>query len=484
MNTFIKELEKTNKFGYTENGAHTRTTTDKALYDLFAFGATYRERSEEDCILLFKKAFLENPVLSLKCLFYIRDITDGTGERRFFISCYKWLIKNYPEYAERNMKFIPTFGRWKDIFDIFCDTSLENKAFDFVEKQLFKDLSNKYPSLCAKWCPSCNTSSAETRRKAKKFINYLGWTPKHYRKILSALREKINVLERYLSLKEWDKIDFSKVPSVAGLKYSDLFNTKPELSTRYSEYISNKETKVNTKTLYPYQIINSAIKKDTPNEIIEKYWKNLPDYFQNTKDKVICVVDTSGSMTWGYDSVRPIDVAISLGMYCAERLQGDFHNKYISFSSYPQFVEIEGVDLKDKINRVYRKNLCENTNIKATFDLLKKACLNAKEEDRPNKIIIISDMEIDGYYHHIDLDNSTFMENIRKEWAAAGLEMPAIVYWNVNARHNNVLEDADTSYVTYVSGYSPAIFKQIMSGISGIVVMYDKLLDDRYKDIM
>lgn len=483
MNTFIKELKETNKFGYTENGARTRTTTDKALYDLFAFGAAYRERSEEDCIFLFKKAFEKNPVLSLKCLFYLRDVTDGQGEKRFFISCYKWLIKNYPEHAERNMKFIPTFGKWKDIFDIFCDTSLENKAFDFVERQLFKDLSDKYPSLCAKWCPSCNTSSVETRRKAKKFIKYLGWTPKHYRKILSILRERINVLERLLSAKEWDKIDFSKVPSVASLKYTHLFQTRPELAKRYWKYISNKNTKVNTKALYPYQVVNKALDYHISKDIVEKYWDNLPDYIQNADEKIMCVVDTSASMRWSAGSANPIEVAISLGMYCAERLGGTFHNKYISFSSCPRFIEIEGVDFRDKVRRIYNKNLCENTNIQATFDLLKGACLKSKEEDRPTKIIIISDMEMD-IFNGVEDFNKTLMENIREDWRQCGLEMPSLVYWNVNARHNNILDDAKNTNVTYVSGYNTAIFKQIMEGKTGMEVMYDKLLSDRYKDIM
>ena len=482
-NTFIKTLQKNANFGYTENGAKTRLSTEKTLYDLFAFGGAYRYRTDEDCILLFKKAFKENPFLSIKCLFYIRDITDGQGERRFFRVCYQWLIKEHPDVAIRNMEYIPTFGTWKDLFDIFCDTSLEEAAFTLVKNQLDKDLTEKYPSLCAKWCPSYNTSSKKTKRKAKKFIEFIGISEKRYRKILSLLRERINVLERLLSAKEWDKIDFSRVPSIAGLKYAHLFQTRPELAKRYMEYISNKNTKVNAKALYPYQITNKALNCHILNDIVEKYWESLPDYIQNADEKIMCVVDTSASMRWSNRSARPIDVAISLGMYCAERLDGAFHNKYISFSSRPQFIEIEGIDFKDKVKRIYNKNLCENTNIQATFDLLKEAYLKSKEEDRPTKIIIISDMEMDIFNGYEDF-NKTLMENIREDWRQCGLEMPSLVYWNVNARHNNILDDANNTGVTYVSGYNTAIFKQIMEGKTGMEVMYDKLLSDRYKDIM
>ena len=485
-NTFIKTLQKNANFGYTENGAKTRLSTEKTLYDLFAFGGAYRYRTDEDCILLFKKAFEENPFLSIKCLFYIRDITDGQGERRFFRVCYQWLIKEHPDVAIRNMEYIPAFGTWKDLFDIFCDTSLEEAAFALVRNQLAKDLTEEYPSLCAKWCPSYNTSSKKTKRKARNFIKFMGISERRYRKILSLLRERINVLERLLSAKEWDKIDFSKVPSVAGLKYAHLFQTRPELAKRYWEYISNKNTKVNTKALYPYQVVNKALDYRISNDIVEKYWDNLPDYIQNADEKIICVVDTSASMRWSAGSAKPIEVAISLGMYCAERLGGTFHNKYISFSSHPQFIEIEGVNFKDKVKRIYNKNLCENTNIHATFDLLKEACLKSKEEDRPTKIIIISDMEMDeGCFNYETYEDAkTLMENIREDWRQCGLEMPSLVYWNVNARHNNILDDAKNTNVTYVSGYNTAIFKQIMEGKTGMEVMYDKLLSDRYKDIM
>lgn len=483
-NTFINTLKENSNFGYTENGAKTRLSTEKALYDLFAFGSAYRNRTNEECVFLFKKAFEENPFLSIKCLFYIRDITGGQGERRFFRVCYQWLIKEHPDVAKRNMKLIPTFGTWRDLFDIFCDTPLEETAFTLVKNQLGKDLVEEYPSLCAKWCPSCNTSSKKTRRKAKRFIKFIGISERKYRKILSLLRERIEVLERFLSAKEWDKIDFSRVPSVAGLKYANLFQTKPELSERYMKYISNKNTKINTKALYPYQIINKALDYHILNDVVEKYWENLPDYIQNADEKIMCVVDTSASMRWSNSSAKPIDVAISLGMYCAERLGGAFHNKYISFSANPQFIEIEGIDFKDKVKRIYSKNLCENTNIKATFDLLKEACLKSKEEDRPTKIIIISDMEMDDHFSGMTDINKTLMENIREDWRRCGLKMPSLVYWNVNARHNNILDDANNTGVTYVSGYNTVIFKQIMEGKSGMEVMYDKLLNDRYKDIM
>ena len=143
-------------------------------------------------------------------------------------------------------------------------------------------------------------------------------------------------------------------------------------------FAKDKTTKVNADTLYPYEVVEKALQyirwdgtisrvTEVERAMIEKYWENLPDYLNGNPCSMMCVVDTSGSMCG-----RPINVAISLGMYCAERIGGPFANHYISFSSRPQLIKVEGVDFMDKVARIYATNLCENTNIEATFDLLLK----------------------------------------------------------------------------------------------------------------
>lgn len=77
MNTLLNGLKNQSNYTYTENGAITHKTTKSMLLDMFAMGAAYRNRSEEDCILLFKNAYEENPEYALKCLFYIRDVRGG-----------------------------------------------------------------------------------------------------------------------------------------------------------------------------------------------------------------------------------------------------------------------------------------------------------------------------------------------------------------------------------------------------------------------
>lgn len=515
MSNFLNALKTETNYTYTENGAVTHKTTMSNLLDMFAMGAAMRQRSDEDVILMFKKAFEEDATYALKCLFYIRDVRGGQGERRFFRVCTKWLATNHTDYMKRNLKYVPEYGRWDDLY-VFVGTPLEADAFQIIKEQLALDCECKTPSLLAKWLKSENTSSAKSRVLGDMTRRYLGMTHKQYRKTLSILRERINVLERLMSAGEWDKIEFDKIPSRAGMIYKNAFarhdlervQAQPDALT-YEAFVKDTTTKVNAKALYPYECVYEASKimdcdawwsKNRPaldnieRLAINKYWDNLADYFQNAELNAMAVVDTSGSMTVGSTKAQlPINVAISLGMYCAEKANGPFHGHYISFSSRPQLIEIEGVDFCDKVARIYETNLCQNTNIEATFDLVLNTAIQnrMKQEDLPEKLIIISDMEFDsarGYYsyswngYNNPPAQETLMEGIERKWNAHGYKMPELVYWNVNARQNNIPMTAKNG-VMFVSGMSPSIFEQIMHNKDAFSLMMDVLNKERYAPI-
>lgn len=509
-NVFMNGLKNANNFAITENGALTHKSTMNNLMDLFAMGAAYRTRSDEDCILLFKNAYAENPVYALKCLFYIADCRGGQGERRFFRVCAKWLAKFDPEAMRRNLIHIPEYRRWDDLL-VFIGTPLQNDALSILKDQLELDVQCKTPSLLAKWLPSENTSSAKTRSQARVVRHYFNMTAKQYRKTLSILRARINVLERLMSENRWDEIEFDKIPSKAGLKYKNAFarhdiermKRNPEVKT-YADFAKDTETKVNAKVLYPYEVVAKATEvmgcsysywsprsakpmDDTDRLMVNKYWENLENYFQDKTFNGLAVVDTSASMR-GSNSAAPINVAISLGMYCAERAKGPFAGHYVSFSSRPQLIKVEGVDFCDKVKRIWQTNLCENTNIEATFDMLLNTAIqnHCTQEDLPENIIVISDMEFDnarGYYGRGNGNPKTLMEQIRVKWANHGYRMPKLVYWNVQARQNNIPEDIGVRDISYVSGMSPSIFNTILSGKSGYELMKEKLDSPRYECI-
>ena len=491
--TLLNALKETTNYTLTENGGVTHKTTNSDLLDMFAMGAAMRNRSVEDVILMFKKAYEENPELAMKMLFYIRDVRGGQGERRFFRECIKWAADNKDTQSSilKNIQYIPEFGRWDDLYSL-VGTSFEKDAMRVIKKQLALDVQSTTPSLLAKWLKSENASSKDSIRLGNITRKYLNMAHKEYRKVLAELRKRINIVERLMSENRWDEIEFDKIPSKAGLIYKNAFARRDIIKEKYKAFAQDVTSTVNAGTLYPYEVVDKAIQlfrsaryidlDDTDRLMINKYWDNLIDYFNGAKLDALCVVDTSGSMMG-----TPINVAVSLGLYCAERNKGPWHNHYISFSSYPQLIKTDGVDFCDKVKRIVQTNLCENTNIEATFDLILKTAIVSKAK-LPEYIIIISDMEFDQATNNwwrsnttlINKDNAeTVMEGIERKFIAAGLKMPKLIYWNVNARQANI-PMIGNHRVSYVSGFSPSIFTAILTGKTGWDLMLEAIDNDRY----
>lgn len=486
MNTFMNGLVNETNFGLTENGAVKHNTTKSAVLDMFALCGAYRRRSEADCILAFKNAYEENPVLALKCLFYLRDCRGGQGERRFFRVCFRWLAENHVDAANRNLINVSEYGRWDDLIYTTVDTRLEKNALAIVAKQLALDASCKTPSLLAKWLPSENASSKETKRVANIVRAGLGMTHKQYRQILSELRTKINIVEKLMSQNRWDEIEFDKIPSKAGLVYKNAFARRDLIAKKYEAFAKDETKTVNASTLYPYdvahKIFTEAYRHDvghTDRLMVQKYWDALPNYYGENEENGLAIVDTSGSM-----SGQPLEAAVSLGAYIAEKAHGPFAGHFITFSSRPELIKFEGIDITDKFMRAKRASWQMNTDLKAVFDMLLRVAKqnDTKVQDMPERLYIFSDMEFDRClslnYGDVEDKVNTLLENIAKEWAAAGYKLPKVVFWNLDARTQNI--PALGGRFSYVSGLSPVMIQTILSGKDGYDLMLEKLMSERY----
>lgn len=460
----------------TENLALTWKSTESKVLDLFSMGGALRTRTPKEIEKKISLALAEDKILAIKCLFYLRDVRGGQGERRTFRESLKILSSYHPEDTKKLISLIPEYGRWDDLF------YLNNIEIDeLLKAQLELDIKVERPSLLGKWLPSENSSSDKTKALARKVRKYLGYSSKKYRKLLTDLRSKIKIVETQMSQNKWNEIEYSKVTSKASLIYKDAFKKHDE--TRYEAYLESVEkgeTKINTKTLFPYEIVRQA--REQNNKTLDLLWKNLPDY---TKDdeKAIVVADVSGSMVG-----LPMDVSVSLAMYFAERNKGVFHNKFITFSAKPELQEISGESLNQKIRNLEQAHWDMNTNIQGVFDLLLNTAKDnsVPKEDLPSTIYIISDMEFDsatsGSYYDSTPDKTNF-EVIKEKYAEAGYEIPILVFWNVDSRQDNVPVTQNEKGVLLVSGCSPTVFGMVMEKQTPHEFMVNVLNSDRYKKI-
>lgn len=490
MNKLLNSMKQASNFTYTANGAITHKTTESKLLDMFAMGGSMRNRSVGDITLMFKNAYEENPVYALKCLFYLRDITQGQGERRFFRECIKWLAINHTEAARRNFEVIPDFGRWDDLYS-FIGTPLEKEVFEFIKEQFELDLNCKTPSLLGKWLPSENASSKETKEKAKITIKYFGLTPRSYRKALSILRSRINIVEKLMSQNRWEEIEFDKLPSKAGLIYRNAFARRDVIREKYQAFAQSKTTKVNAAALTPVDIADKIFNNsyylgstetslsETERLMLQKYWDNLKDFYNGREENGIAVVDVSGSMIG-----QPMNAAVSMGAYIAERGKGPFANHFITFSDTPELVEFTGVDITDKFLRAGTASWGNSTNIEAVFNLLLNTAIkqHLPQSEIPERIYIFSDMGFNrctGCYEQSDMN--TLLESIASHWKACGYEIPDLIFWNLNSHQENI--PAIGGRFSYVSGFSMNMVEAILSGKDGYDLMMIKLDSSRYEVI-
>lgn len=496
MNEYQQTLNMVNSLQQTENGATGFSTTGNNLVDLnFTVPSNHNNVREED-IKKFVQVLNDDLVTGVKWMFYLRDVREGLGERDSFVSFF-WALNAYnPEVACTVLPLIPEYGRWKDVVDILAgmpdDSPLADYIYSLIEKQMKEDVSNmalgKSVSLLAKWLPSVNASK-KARTLARRISNHLVLTFENYRKMLSALRQYIDVTEVKTCGDNWKEIDYNKVSSNANARYVKAFmKHDPERRQKYLNDLMSPVpvgTVMHAANLYPYEVYCKYTKYDrsswynriaqaVEDQGVEALWKNLKDI--PSVGNTMVVVDGSGSMETPINgsSAMAIDIARSLGVYFSERCTGEFKDKVIEFSKNPRFIDLTGCkSLADKYNVLREYTDCSNTNLEKVFDLLLMTAVDNKlpQDDLPKRILVVSDMEFDGAttiksYNHFQMmeQYKTLFQVIKDKWTAAGYTMPEIVFWNVNSRTQTIPVTYNEAGVILVSGFSVNNVNMILSG--------------------
>jgi hypothetical protein len=463
MNRFVKQATDYATTTTTDNGMKAYTTTYNSCVDLFfAIGAS----RGKDIIPAFTRAYAEDKRMATRIALWARDIRGGAGERKLYRDILEFLSTNDPSQARKLLKITAEVGRWDDILSEKLLTSpIGNDIIALVSTVL--DQRTAGCVLLAKWMP-------RKGKTASILSKGMGLTAKQYRKLLVGLT---NVVETDMCSKNWKGIVYPHVPSKAMKNYAEAF--KRNDGTRFESYVQSlvKGTeKINAKTLYPYEIISNIRDK----RVAQAQWDALPNYIGNSP--VLTMVDTSGSMETGSASVRPIDVAVSLGLYTATKNTGVFANLFLTFSGEPEFVSINPHDSIDmQVSKIRTAHWGMNTNIRRALELILSTAIkgDVPNHEMPKTLVIVSDMQFDGCCEGA---SETAFDFMSRRFADSGYSLPNIIFWNVNHR-DNVPVRFNQQGVALVSGFSPAIFNSILKNpedINPIAVMKSTVNVDRY----
>ena len=481
MLEFLKNLANRT---LTENGAVTERTTGSDCLDFFAAVGALRSQDEAEIAKRFLRAFAENKDLAMKILFYARDVRGGLGERRVFRVLLRYLAANEPAALRRNLPFVAEYGRWDDLLCLL-ETPMHAEAVALLRQQFEADMSalqtGESVSLLGKWLPSVNAHNAEAVRQAKLLARAFGMNEAAYRKALSALRREIRILENIL--RECDyTFDYAQQPSKAMFKYRKAFLRNDEARYRaFMQKVTCGEATLHTGTLMPYELVAAAYScTEAEREFLNATWNALEDFTNG--ENALVVADGSGSMYWG-SKPQPAAVAQSLAIYFAERNTGAFRNHFITFSMTPQLVEIKGEDLTEKVRYCRSFNECANTNLQAVFELILATAVQNRlpQKELPSVLYIVSDMEFDACARNSSLSN---FEQAKRLYKAHGYRLPQIVFWNVQSRNEQQPVRMNEQGCALVSGCTPRIFSQVMSGeMEPYKNMLHVLMSERYAPI-
>ena len=492
-------MEKMENVSYTENGAKGYKSTGKKLVDLNFKIPSFRDNPDRN---LFVEALEEDENLALRWLLYLRDVREGVGERSSFRDFVNTLIFENKELGKKFLQLpLEEYGRWDD-YIAFLDKhkkDVEQVILDKIISQLEKDEKSEHPSLLAKWLPSINASSVETRKMAGYISKKMELTPKEYRKLLVKLRKKIDIVESKMSANEWSEIDYEKVPSKANINYRNAFMAHdPSRREEYLESLNKGKKKINANAMFMHDIVHAYFDNGYWNyysvkeydETLEQLWKAQKKVkcFKNT----MVVRDGSGSMITpvGNSSVTAIDVANAITLYCAENMEGEYKDYFVTFSDNAECVKIPSAckTLKERLEFLQDYVDYSNTNIESVFNLLLDNALKNKvsQEDMPESILIISDQEFYqsescAYGLEGKPNYDTLFKTIGKVYKENGYKLPKVIFWNVNSRTNTIPMTENENGVILLSGFSKNLMSMVMSSeVSPYEALVKELKKSRY----
>ena len=465
MNKFVSTLSNVT---HTENLMPTYKSSGNACLDLFYRIGNRKNTATDGTVNLLanaEAALAENFTLAVKIIGWSRSVRDGAGVRENMRSI---LDKELIPLNKVDFSWFIDQGYWKDIF-YFAPDKVRDTVIAMIAGQL-----EAGSNLAKKWHPrkKKRNPNHKNSRWFMRTRTFMGLSERDFRKILSSY----NTVETAMCANNWDKIDYSTVPSVSMLRNKKQFEKHDK--ERFTEFgakavVEAKEgiKSVKAGAIYPHEIAKSVITNgdgwrskgsvignQAAKDIAIAQWLSLPDKFSTDK-KILVMGDTSGSMTMGDGDAMYISK--SLSVYCAERITGAFHNFCMTFSTTPKFHRF--TDEQTFIEKyMSMEDIIADTNIERAMDTILQFSVRNKvpAEDMPDMLLIISDMQFNEGTTDKSLNAQAMFE---KQYRNAGYAMPVIVYWNVRNSTGVPVRDEDTG-VALFSGASPNSIRQAIEG--------------------
>ncbi|MPL93831.1 hypothetical protein SDC9_39978 [bioreactor metagenome] len=473
-----EELYKVSEIDIEESESLNVNEVEKFIDNIVYF----RNATEEEIIENFRRIFYSGTSYSIKLLFFIRDKVNGLGERRVFRVLLNYLGNEHPKYIENNLTLIPKYGRWDDLYSLF-NTKVEDAVIDLFRNQIQIDINSNKPSTLGKWLKSENTSSKESRSFGNKTRRLLGYSPKEYRRLLSSLRRKIDIVETNISRREYSKINYENLTELNIKKYKKAFLKNDKADYEKFKLENPKKTFIFKSLENIISIIRETLNNPGINSIEDMYLKNLEYLIDknikdlNTFEDTLIINGIEGELIQNKN--RYFDILISTILLYNKLNLNSFKNYYMSFKNNPKFNKLTSTDYIGSIKSMSKNNINYNMDLNSALDLLLFTSIkkNLKPEAIPKSIMFIYNKSEDMSFNNLKF--------ISEKWINSGFEMPKIKLWNLK----DLSSKFSISYkdnVVIISGYNKYIWKYILESreIKNSNIIIDKFNNIQYNDLI
>lgn len=473
-----EELYKVSEIDIEESESLNVNEVEKFIDNIVYF----RNATEEEIIENFRRIFYSGTSYSIKLLFFIRDKVNGLGERRVFRVLLNYLGNEHPKYIENNLTLIPKYGRWDDLYSLF-NTKVEDAVIDLFRNQIQIDINSNKPSTLGKWLKSENTSSKESRSFGNKTRRLLGYSPKEYRRLLSSLRRKIDIVETNISRREYSKINYENLTELNIKKYKKAFLKNDKADYEKFKLENPKKAFIFKSLENIISIIRETLNNPGINSIEDMYLKNLEYLIDknikdlNTFEDTLIINGIEGELIQNKN--RYFDILISTILLYNKLNLNSFKNYYMSFKNNPKFNKLTSTDYIGSIKSMSKNNINYNMDLNSALDLLLFTSIkkNLKPEAIPKSIMFIYNKSEDMSFNNLKF--------ISEKWINSGFEMPKIKLWNLK----DLSSKFSISYkdnVVIISGYNKYIWKYILESreIKNSNIIIDKFNNIQYTDLI
>ena len=274
-------------------------------------------------------------------------------------------------------------------------------------------------------------------------------------------------------------------------------NTIERYSSNISEWIELEPERA----LLNFQI------EDKINEIRKNIHESLENSSYVTQNEIrinlnnsIGLYDVSNSMMDGQNIIKPIHICIGFAYVISKLSITPTRNPVgITFDSNPKMFNFKyDLDFVSAIHHIKNQSYGINTDFEKVYRLILNYGIdnNLSQEQMPETIIVISDMEFDLAQNRRNSYENAY-QTLNYDFERYGYKLPLMIYWNLNSRHYEYMISTNQHNVITINGYNSTISKTILEAeVIGTInngqiltltpkeLMLKKLNSDRFKLII